>query len=40
MFSIEDEKLLSEVPKHETLIFSYPVYYSNIPKIVFVMRKY
>lgn len=35
MFSIEDERLLDAIALHETLIFSYPVYYSNIPKIVF-----
>ncbi|WP_310605470.1 EFR1 family ferrodoxin [Anaerosporobacter sp.] len=33
-FSIEDKELLQHIEKHETIVFSYPVQYSNIPKIL------
>ena len=33
-YSIEDEKAALEIKKHETIVIAYPVYYSNIPKIL------
>lgn len=33
-FSIEDEEAVEQIQKHETIIFSYPVQYSNVPKIL------
>ena len=33
-YSIEDEKAVSEIEKHDTVVIGYPVYYSNIPKIL------
>lgn len=33
-FSIEDNELLKEIDKHKDIVFSYPVQYSNIPKIL------
>ncbi len=33
-FSIEDNELLNQIDKHKDIIFSYPVQYSNIPKIL------
>ncbi|MDR1002008.1 MAG: EFR1 family ferrodoxin [Oscillospiraceae bacterium] len=32
-FSIEDTQSVSELARHDTIIFGFPVYYSNIPKI-------
>jgi NAD-dependent dihydropyrimidine dehydrogenase PreA subunit/flavodoxin len=32
-YSIEDENVAKELPKHETVVFGFPVYYSNLPKI-------
>lgn len=34
IFSIEDKAVIENVKQHELLIFSYPVQYSNIPKIL------
>lgn len=34
-FSIEDNQIFSAISYHDTLIFSYPVQYSNIPKILY-----
>lgn len=34
MYSIEEEAAVSEIKKHKTIIFSYPVQFSNIPRIV------
>ena len=33
-YSIEDCKAIEEISKHDEIIFGYPVYYSNLPKIV------
>lgn len=33
-YSIEDEKSALEIKKHDTIVIAYPVYYSNIPKIL------
>lgn len=33
-FSIEDKQVLQKITQHEAIIFSYPVQYSNIPKIL------
>lgn len=33
-FSIESEELLIKIREHENLVFSYPVQFSNLPKIV------
>ena len=33
-FSIENEELLIKIREHEDLVFSYPVQFSNLPKIV------
>lgn len=33
-FSIEDKGLLVQIDKHRDIVFSYPVQYSNIPKIL------
>ena len=33
-YSIEDEKAALEIKKHEKIVIAYPVYYSNIPKIL------
>ena len=33
-FSIEDNELLKQIDKHKDIVFSYPVQYSNIPKIL------
>ena len=33
-YSIEDEKAVSEIKNHEKIVIAYPVYYSNIPKIL------
>jgi flavodoxin len=32
-FSIEDRSVIDELPKHDTIVFGFPVYYSNLPKI-------
>lgn len=32
--SIENEIVISEMQKHEHIIFAYPIYYSDLPKIV------
>ncbi len=32
--SIEDEDVLAQIASHDTLVFGYPVYFSNTPKIV------
>ena len=34
MYSIEDEGTLNEIEKQKEIVFSYPVQYSNMPKIV------
>ena len=34
IFSIEDEKLIEQLNNHDELIFSYPVQYSTVPKIL------
>ena len=31
--SIEDDGVLTEIKKHDIIVFGFPVYYSNIPKI-------
>ena len=33
-FSIEDENIIEQINKHDELIFSYPVQYSTVPKIL------
>lgn len=33
-YSIEDNELLQCINNHENIIFSYPVQYSNVPKIL------
>lgn len=33
-FSIEDDELSEQIDKHKDIVFSYPVQYSNIPKIL------
>ncbi len=33
-YSIEDSRAIEELSKHDEIIFAYPVYYSNLPKIV------
>lgn len=33
--SIEKENVISEIQKHEHIIFAYPIYYSDLPKIVY-----
>ena len=33
-FSIEDKTVLAELAKHNTVVFGFPVYFSNLPKIV------
>lgn len=33
-YSIEDENAVSEISLHDTIVIAYPVYYSNIPKIL------
>ena len=32
-FSIEDKNTITELPKHDMIVFGFPVYYSNLPKI-------
>jgi ferredoxin/flavodoxin len=32
-FSIEDANAVTELAKHDTVVFGFPVYYSNLPKI-------
>lgn len=34
VFSIEDDNILEEVKMHEVIVFSYPVQYSTVPKIL------
>ncbi len=34
MFSIEDQNAVSAVSKSRDILFAYPIYYSNLPKIV------
>ena len=33
-FSIEDKAVVTELAKHDTVVFGFPVYYSNLPKMV------
>jgi ferredoxin/flavodoxin len=33
-FSIEDNELIFELPNQDIIIFGFPIYYSNLPKIV------
>ena len=33
-YSIEDKEFLKQIDKHKDIVFSYPVQYSNIPKIL------
>ena len=33
-FSIEDDNILKEVKMYEVIVFSYPVQYSTVPKIL------
>lgn len=33
--SIEDENVLKEIKKHKKIVFAYPIYFSNLPKIVY-----
>ena len=33
-FSIEDSNIINELPKHDIIVFGFPIYYSNLPKIV------
>lgn len=35
MYSIEDNNVIPTIFKSEDIVFAYPVYYSNIPKIVY-----
>ena len=32
--SIEDNSILEAINQHQEIIFAYPIYYSNLPKIV------
>lgn len=32
--SIEDSNVITQISKHDTIIFGYPIYFSNAPKIV------
>lgn len=34
IFSIEDESLIEQISNHDELIFSYPVQYSTVPKVL------
>ena len=34
MFSIEDENLIEQISYHDEIVFSYPVQYSTVPKIM------
>ncbi len=34
MFSIEDKTAVSAISENRDVIFAYPIYYSNLPKIV------
>lgn len=34
LYSIEDKDSLRAINENETIIFGYPIYYSNLPKIV------
>lgn len=34
VLSIEEQHLMEELPKHQEIILAYPIYYSNLPKIV------
>lgn len=34
LYPIEDERALSAIQNDDTIVFGYPVYYSNLPKIV------
>lgn len=34
MYSIEDSKAISAICENKDIVFAYPVYYSNLPKIV------
>lgn len=34
IFSIEDENIIDKIKENEEIVFSYPVQYSNIPKIL------
>jgi flavodoxin len=31
-FSIEDRGVIDELTKHDTIVFGFPVYYSNLPR--------
>lgn len=33
-FSIEDDNVIDEIRKDDIIVFAYPIYYSNLPKIV------
>lgn len=33
-FSIENDNVIEEIKKHEHIVFSYPVQYSTVPKIL------
>lgn len=34
IYSIEDKQAVAAIKQHEEIIFAYPIYFSNIPKIV------
>ncbi|MDE7439050.1 MAG: EFR1 family ferrodoxin [Clostridia bacterium] len=34
LYSVEDEKVIKAIKASEEIVFAYPVYYSNLPKIV------
>lgn len=34
VFSIEDKEVINQISQHSEIVFSYPVQYSNIPKIL------
>ena len=34
LFSIEDKNLIEHIKKHDEIVFSYPVQYSAVPKIL------
>lgn len=34
IISIEDNSILEAINQHQEIIFAYPIYYSNLPKIV------
>ena len=42
IISIEDNSILEAINQHQEIIFAYPIYYINLPKIVryFIVRNH